>query len=155
MAWLQLKKGKYIIHVLHKVIYDTNDSYIVLRKFISIHALSKLVSIFDLDLWPQGYICNLRHFLTSTQHKQPLCQIGAPSIKKIEREICPLSYFALRPVWQTSRTYSEIETFEPWHVISNNVAFVDSDEPVAHPFKLRHSKWCSVSSLTLIEYSSD
>ena len=32
---------------------------------------------------------------------------------------------------------------------------VDSDEPVQSPFKLRNSKWCSVSSLTLIEYSSD
>ena len=31
----------------------------------------------------------------------------------------------------------------------------DSDEPVQPPFKLRSSKWCSVSSLTLIEYSSD
>ena len=32
---------------------------------------------------------------------------------------------------------------------------VDSDEPVQPPFKLRNSKWCSVSSLTIIEYSSD
>ena len=32
---------------------------------------------------------------------------------------------------------------------------VDSDEPVQPPFKLRNSKWYSVSSLTLIEYSSD
>ena len=32
---------------------------------------------------------------------------------------------------------------------------VDSDEPVQPPFKLRTSKRCSVSSLTLIEYSSD
>ena len=29
---------------------------------------------------------------------------------------------------------------------------VDSDEPL---FKLRNSKWCSVSSLTVIEYTSD
>ena len=32
---------------------------------------------------------------------------------------------------------------------------VDSDEPVQPPFKLRNSKWYSVSSLTIIEYSSD
>ena len=32
---------------------------------------------------------------------------------------------------------------------------VDSDEHVQPPFKLRNSKWCSVSSLTLIESSSD
>ena len=32
---------------------------------------------------------------------------------------------------------------------------VDSDEHVQPIFKLRNSKSCSVSSLTLIEYSSD
>ena len=32
---------------------------------------------------------------------------------------------------------------------------VDSDKPVQPHFKLRNSKWCSVSSLTLIEYASD
>ena len=32
---------------------------------------------------------------------------------------------------------------------------VDSDEPGQPPFKLRSSKWCLVSSLTLIEYPSD
>ena len=32
---------------------------------------------------------------------------------------------------------------------------IDSDKPVQPPFKLRSSKWCSVSSLTLIEYASD
>ena len=31
----------------------------------------------------------------------------------------------------------------------------DSGEPVQPSFKLRNSKWCSVSSLTLLEYSSD
>ena len=32
---------------------------------------------------------------------------------------------------------------------------LDSDEPVQPPFKLRNFKLCSVSSLTLIEYSCD
>ena len=32
---------------------------------------------------------------------------------------------------------------------------VDSDEPVQSPFELRNSNCCSVSSLTLIKYSSD
>ena len=32
---------------------------------------------------------------------------------------------------------------------------VDSDEPLQPPSKLRNSKWCSVSSLPIIEYSSD
>ena len=32
---------------------------------------------------------------------------------------------------------------------------VDSDEPLQPPFKPRNSNYCSVSSLTIIEYSSD
>ena len=32
---------------------------------------------------------------------------------------------------------------------------VDSDWPLRPPFKLRKSKWCSISSLTIIEYSSN
>ena len=32
---------------------------------------------------------------------------------------------------------------------------VDSDGPLQPSFVLRNSKWCSVSSLTIIEYSSD
>ena len=35
------------------------------------------------------------------------------------------------------------------------VTGVDSDEPVQPTVKLRTSKWCSVSSLRVIEYSSD
>ena len=37
----------------------------------------------------------------------------------------------------------------------NILTSVDSDEPLQPPVKLRNSKWCSVSSLTIIEYSSD
>ena len=32
---------------------------------------------------------------------------------------------------------------------------VDSDEPLQPSFQLRNSIWCSVSSLTIIEYSND
>ena len=32
---------------------------------------------------------------------------------------------------------------------------VDSDEPLQPFFKLKNSKWCSFSSLTILEYSSD
>ena len=35
---------------------------------------------------------------------------------------------------------------EPWHVISNILTCVDSDEPVHPPFKLRQSKYCLGSS---------
>ena len=47
------------------------------------------------------------------------------------------------------------QIFELRHEISNNLTSVDSDEPLQPSFKLRNSKWCSVSSLTIIEYSSD
>ena len=50
----------------------------------------------------------------------------------------------------TGKIYSE-----PRHEISNNLTSVDSDEPLQPPFKLRNSKWRSVSSLTLIEYSNN
>ena len=36
-----------------------------------------------------------------------------------------------------------------------NLASVDSEESVQPPYNPRKSKWCSVSSLKLIEYSSD
>ena len=36
-----------------------------------------------------------------------------------------------------------------WHFTSE-----DSDKPVQPPFKLRNSKWLSVGSLTIIEYST-
>ena len=46
--------------------------------------------------------------------------------------------------------------YEPRHEISNFdiLISVDLDEPQQPPFKLRNSKWCSVSSLTIIEYLS-
>ena len=47
--------------------------------------------------------------------------------------------------------------YEPRHEISNFdiLISVDLDEPQQPPFKLSNSKWCSVSSLTIIEYLSD
>ena len=50
---------------------------------------------------------------------------------------------------------------EPRRMISNNHGGistslrVDSDEPVQSPSKLGNTKWCTVSSLTHIEYSTD
>ena len=48
--------------------------------------------------------------------------------------------------------------FEPVHEVFNKfdiLTSVDSDEPLQPPFNLRNAKWCSVSSLTIVEYSSD
>ena len=41
--------------------------------------------------------------------------------------------------------------FQHYGILTN----VDSDEPVQPHFKLRTSKYCSVSNLTVIEYSGD
>ena len=50
-----------------------------------------------------------------------------------------------------------MELNEPRHEISNKcgiLTYIDSDEPVQPPFKLRNSKWCLASSLTVIEWTS-
>ena len=55
-----------------------------------------------------------------------------------------------------SRLFTKLH--EPWHVLSEQFDILsreDLDEPVQPPVKLRNSKWCSVSSLTIIEYLSD
>ena len=44
---------------------------------------------------------------------------------------------------------------EPQHEMSNNLTSVDSEKPLQPSFKLRNFKRCSVSSLTIIENSSD
>ena len=47
--------------------------------------------------------------------------------------------------------YEPLCDFQQFDILTS----VDSDEPLLPSFKLRNSKWCSVSSLTIIEYSSD
>ena len=51
------------------------------------------------------------------------------------------------------KSVSAIVLYEPRH--ENILTSIDSDDPVQPPFKLRNSKWCSVSSLTIIEYPCD
>ena len=66
--------------------------------------------------------------------------------------LTPRSFFL---VHITSYTFTDIwasaRDFQQFDIMTS----VDSDEPVHPPFKLRNSKWRSVSSLTIIEYSSD
>ena len=47
--------------------------------------------------------------------------------------------------WAAARDFQQLDI----------LTSVDSDEPVQPPVKLRNSKQCSVSSSTVIEYSSD
>ena len=72
----------------------------------------------------------------------------------------------LRETWENTPLILDlVRIFNPYpvHLIEPQrdfqqcgiLACVDSDEPVQPPFKLRNSKWCSISSLIFKEYSSD
>ena len=52
-----------------------------------------------------------------------------------------MQYVIIAAVWD----------FQQYDILTS----VDSDEPLQSLVKLRNSKGCSVSSLTLIEYSND
>ena len=53
--------------------------------------------------------------------------------------------------WHKNQNWATTRDFQQCGILTS----VDSDEPVQPSFKLRNSKWCSVSSLTIIQYSSD
>ena len=60
------------------------------------------------------------------------------------------------PSWKSLFTLYTIKwavtcDFQQYGILTS----VDSDAPVQPPLKLRNSKWCSVSSLTTIEFSRD
>ena len=71
--------------------------------------------------------------------------------------------------WDRRKIYESMSVIIPEPSLIDNVIWavtcdfqqcgiltcVDSEEPVWPRFKLKASKWCSVSSLTLIDYSSD
>ena len=52
---------------------------------------------------------------------------------------------------QQNTFFLQYNDFQPCGILTS----VDLDEPVKPPYELRNSKWCTVSSLTLMEYSSD
>ena len=63
-------------------------------------------------------------------------------------------------MFQTVHSQSRFRFTNTWAVACDFqqcgiLTSVGSDKPVQLPFKLRNSKWCSVSSLTIIECSSD
>ena len=53
--------------------------------------------------------------------------------------------------WGCTRLWDVTCDFQQCGILTS----VDTDEPVQPPFKLRNSKWCLVSSLRVIEFSSD
>ena len=66
---------------------------------------------------------------------------------------CVSSIWSLQPFLLLVLDYNWASAcdFQQFDILTS----VDSDEPVQPPFKLRNSKWRSVSSLTIIVYSSD
>ena len=93
------------------------------------------INVFDKDRNP-AYFPPLFKFLTeklSLPGKRYTCRYIPPSIRFWYRKIGGI--------------------IEPWHVISNNKCWLR--RACTASFKLRNSKWCSVSSLTVIEYSND
>ena len=58
---------------------------------------------------------------------------------------CANQSFSEKDIWAAACDFQQVGI----------LTSVDSDEPPQPPIKLRNSKWCSVSSLTIIEYSSD
>ena len=85
-------------------------------------------------------------------------------IERTEKKINPVPDTAGQGIYTRTLSYirrclsilwilTDTTINEPRHVISNNVVF--SDEPMQPPVKIINSKSCSLSSLTLIEYSSN
>ena len=65
-----------------------------------------------------------------------------------ERFTCGLCFYTIE---QNRNKWAVAWDFQQGGILT----CVDSDEPLQPPVKLRNSKWCSVSSLTIIEYSID
>ena len=76
----------------------------------------------------------------------PLHRLAAKEqIKMLETEEAEMLSGGKLPSWAATCDFQQCDI----------LTSVDLDEPVQPPFKLRNSKSCSGSSLTLIEYSSD
>ena len=68
--------------------------------------------------------------------------------------------FELYMVANLEDEFSRIKAHRSWAVACDFqqcgiLTYIDSDEPVQPPFKLRNSKLCLVSSLKFMEYSND
>ena len=62
-----------------------------------------------------------------------------------------IKHYKGNPLYNQNAIWAAAWDFQQFDILTN----VDSDEPLQPHFKLRNSKRCSVSSLPIIEYSSD
>ena len=131
----------------------------------------------DLEDYKRASACDFQHcgILTCVDSGEPL----QPPFKIRNSKWCSISSFTLniqatskgsdqsahmrRLVWAfAGRTFQIVGNLMPrlrasaWDFQQcGSLTCVDSDEPLQPPVKLSNSKWCSVSSLTIMEYSSD
>ena len=103
---------------------------------------------------PRGYSQILWQFY----HSSTLL-VGLYWIWVVHHYICPRAQLPVRHLCFNTNQYNFTKYFiwaAEWDFQQFDIlTSVDSDEPLQPPFKLRNSKWRSVSSLIIIEYSSD
>ena len=88
---------------------------------------------------------SILYFYSKTPSKVDFWRYGYQHTK----DACPFIAYCVN--WIRNCIYAITCVFQQGGILTS----VDSDEPVQPPFKLRNSKWCSVNSLTVTEYSSD
>ena len=92
------------------------------------------------------------HFSKVREHGNGLIEIKHYASEEIQKTVGQLdkTKLSLNGAWEKRN-----HLLKQCHDLRVSSISVDSEEPVQPPFKLRNSKWYSVSSLTIIEYSSD
>ena len=99
------------------------------------------------QFWLCSHCCSDRYFVEGQTHKCASYQAQQHTFfTEIPHQVTSCISLVLTPFIRASAW-----DFQQCSILT----CVDSDELLQHPFKLRNSKWCSVSSLTIIEYSND
>ena len=119
-----------------------------------VEAIMRNLSVKLFWIWTSGSGWNVIKDISYLELWQPLWSVEWNHLRHFGRmhhgETIMCNYFEFGPVVQHDNWASAWD-FQQFDILT----CVDSDEPVQPPFKLRYPKWCSVSSLTTIECSSD
>ena len=129
------------IYEIHSALLLTlPDSVCHAATFMKFILLYQIQSVMLLSLW--NSVC---HAATIIKFSLPCCyhyQIQFDMLLTFQISFCHAATVTKwAPAWD----------FQQFDILTS----VDSDKTLQPPFKLRNSKWCSVSSLIIIEYSSD
>ena len=133
----------------------TDDLYQLLHSFIVVRPVTNnLENKRHKPLWASAW--DFQQYGILTWHCVDSDKPLQPPLKLRHSKWCSVSRILKRPAKALIRLLVCAGWSEALLVAHTTLLiFVDSDEPLQPPFKLRHSKWCSVSSLTIIEHSSD